>query len=107
MKLPGWSFVLVGLIVGGVSATMYFSGKTQMGLFLLVGVAMTVFGLIRAYIDSTSSEARTNERAALEKELPSNNPRTYSLSTIPRVCGTCGTKNNPRASFCGHCGHRL
>jgi sulfite exporter TauE/SafE len=104
MKMSGWYFVVVGLIVGGVSWVMYADGK-KMGLFVLAGVAMLVFGLLRVYMDSGTS--KESERARLERELPSNNPRKYSLSTIPRVCSTCSAKNNPLANFCGHCGQRL
>ncbi len=104
MKMSGWYFVVVGIIVGGVSWVMYADGK-KMGLFVLAGVAMVVFGLLRAYMDRGIKGE--SERSRLERELPSNNPRNYSLSTIPRVCGMCSTKNNPRANFCGHCGQRL
>jgi len=104
MGMSGWAFIFVGALVSGVSWWMVNSGK-KMGLFLVVGVGMLVFGLIKLYIDKPSSAK--NNREALERELPSNNPRNYSLSTIPRVCGMCSTKNNPRANYCGHCGQRL
>ena len=42
MKMSGWYFVVVGIIVGGVSWVMYADGK-KMGLFVLAGVAMVVF----------------------------------------------------------------
>lgn len=104
MALPGWMFVVVGAIVSGVSWWMVNRGE-KMSLFLVVGIGMLVFGLIKLYIDRPSS--RDQERAALERELPGNKPRDYSLSTIPRVCSMCSAKNNPRANYCGHCGSRL
>ena len=105
MKLSGWLFVIAGVIVGGVSGLMYFNGKSKLGLFLLAGIAMTVFGIIRVFIDRVGPNEK--EREKLARELPSAQARNYTLSTIPRICGMCSSKNNPQASFCGHCGHRL
>jgi hypothetical protein len=104
MKLSGWWFLLAGALVAGVSAVMVMRGA-KFTLFLLAGVAMAVFGVLRLYLDRGVRAER--ERGRLERELPSSRPRNYSLSTIPRICSMCGTKNNPLANYCGHCGNRI
>jgi branched-subunit amino acid ABC-type transport system permease component len=102
MKMSGWWFVVVGVLVTVVSWSLMVAQKGKMGLFLFVGVAMLVFGIARLFIDRT-----VERKAPAHEPLVTQTPRTYSLHTIPRVCGICGAKNNPRANFCGHCGHRL
>lgn len=104
MRLHGFVWLIIGIVVAAVSFVMMQRGQ-KMTLFLYVGIAMAVFGLWRLYIDKGESKETTEERRAkLAQQLPQGQT---PLTQIPRVCGMCGTKNSPRANYCGFCGNKL
>jgi hypothetical protein len=55
MKLPGWAYILVGLVVGGVSAYMYkFVPKdgqpnNAMAFFFFVGMIFILIGIVKVF----------------------------------------------------------
>lgn len=102
MRLAGLVFVVVGLIVAGMSWFLIARGQ-KLHLFLFVGIVMAVFGLWRMLVDQDAPEPRRRQHPS-EQTMPA-----YAAhgNQIPRMCSACGTKNNPRANFCGNCGARL
>jgi hypothetical protein len=104
MRLSGIVFLAIGAVVAIASFLLSAQGQ-KMKLFMFVGIAMAVFGAIRFYVDRTVQPEQVDERRA---KMASDLPHVHRpLSEIPRVCSTCHTKNNPKANFCGHCGHKL
>lgn len=128
MKLPGWSFVVVGLGVGLLSLRQVLAGQ-KMGLFLLVGIGMLVYGLIRMFQESREGKADKEHEPLVHGGMHPHRPHpshaahsTHPHAThhaphhapahthahqIPRICSTCHARNNPHANYCGHCGNKI
>jgi hypothetical protein len=103
MKLGGIVFLLIGIVVAGSSFFLMQKGQ-KMQLFMYTGIAMAVFGAIRSYTEQSEPKDRAEHRKQLEQQLPNSMLHNHQL---PRVCGSCHTRNNPKANYCGHCGSRL
>jgi hypothetical protein len=102
MRLSGIVFLVVGGVVAFFSWYLQNKNGSKMTLFLVVGLAMAVFGAIRMYLDRGAPKHEAEMRASLDKMT-----QHHHFNEIPRVCSTCQTKNNPKARFCGHCGNKL
>ncbi len=110
-RLSGAVFVLVGLVVAGLSLILIRRGQ-KMHLFLIAGLAMAVFGAWRLFVDKSDPQekpknSRHSQRESLQRVLDEEFAQKRSLNQLPRVCARCSTKNNPRANFCGNCGAQL
>lgn len=106
MRIAGPIFLVIGAIVAVASWILLKQGQ-KMSLFMYAGIAMAVFGLARTFIDSSLPKRQHTHHAHLERDLQQQFSERRSLAQIPRVCGMCGTRNHPRANFCGNCGNRL
>lgn len=102
MQLSGWVFVIVGLIV---SVASFIIGWPKMAIFVIVGVGMTLFGIIRLATNRGEHHAAKEHHA--HHESMREFPEQRHNHQIPKTCAMCKARNHPRANFCGHCGNRL
>ena len=116
MEIPGWAYLLVGLIVTVVS---YYVNSVQstgkMILFLGIGIILMIVGIIKIVFGSfkqinkdtgrnkSGSANQLNQNQSSQKDT-----RGFRASTVPGVkyCRNCGQILRMSDNFCARCGNR-
>ncbi len=116
MALPSWSFLVVGLGISLLSLRQVLAGE-KMGIFIVVGIGMIIYGIVRMIRERSSSKnidkheplvhGGMHARHTAGQGQENGNHMHAHATQIPRVCSSCGAKNNPRANYCGHCGNKI
>lgn len=102
-KIPGWVFLLIGLIVVFVSFILPESKK--MIPFIIIGIVFMFIGIIRSIFNKEPK--RLDDTDALntyqQKMIgPDGNPVKIQVK-----CYRCGVVVNPHYRYCHNCGTRL
>ena len=95
----------------GVGLLVIVAGVFIQGLraFIVVGVFFVAIGVFRTISGGRSGKNLVNEHT-YHRVHPRNEQTVIKESSsglTGRTCFVCGAKNNAKANFCGHCGHRL
>ena len=122
--MPSWSFLVVGGGISLLSLRQVLVGQ-KMGIFIVVGIAMLIYGIIRMVRERSARKAAETHEPLVHGGMHPQHPRhsvhgggaggaagtsavgAVHAHQIPRMCGTCSAKNNPRANYCGNCGNKI
>lgn len=92
-KIPPAAWLLVGAAVTIVSII-----KDELRIFVIPGVAFVLWGLAKPLMAS--------RKASAPDHTYNTKPHGPDEPTRKR-CYVCSARNNAKANYCGHCGHKL
>ena len=113
--LPYWIFLVAGGLIAGYAGFIVLQGAENanaMNLFLYIGLAFILVGLIKLIFALTSKKSLTDEITQIpqinkqEQKINKyyNNPNTQQQFIY---CSKCGARSFASATFCSRCGARL
>jgi hypothetical protein len=108
MQIPGYVFVLIGVIVSLVS---WFSPGLK--VFVIAGVGFILWGLFRILSSKFLNRGKKLEQN-LQQKAQEINPKhikkeqnTVHMHPTVIACPSCGLKHYSHANYCQHCGTRI
>jgi hypothetical protein len=110
--LDGRIFVAIGLIVFVVSLIYTLSGSKKLALFLILGIGLAIYGLIRW--NKQGSEKKNKHKAVQQRlhrdrnQVRQTNRSSFSMQPQQghKYCKNCGSVVRQSDNFCGRCGGR-
>ena len=95
-RINGWVYTIIG---AAVSIYSYVVNPEKLRLFIWVGIAAVVFGLIRVVIDNMNNPTT--------KPVHHKHHNNTRQPIAKNFCSSCGTAVHDFQNFCHNCGQRF
>lgn len=102
--IPGWVYILIGLIVLVVSFLL--QQDTNFVVFIAVGIIFLSIGIIKSIFARHKSKQKLDDTDALNT-YQQKMTDSDGASKIQVRCYRCGVIVNPHFRYCHNCGTRL
>jgi len=106
MKISSPAYLIIGLIISGISWLIEFKSGKSMMLFFYIGLLFIVVGVfkivIKLILPKESPEQKPTVQSVLTQQQQQQN-KPFSI----KACHRCKVRVNPSNNFCYQCGTRL
>lgn len=104
MKIPGWAYLLVGIIVGGVSGYIYkFIPKNgqpngAMAVFFFIGMIFILVGIVKLFFKKmdVQAEASSVVRETSFKDTPTPLSKEQQINRVEQQITRAYQRENPQ-----------
>lgn len=106
MKIPGWTYILIGVVIGGISGYIYkFVPKNgepnmAMALFFFIGIIFIIVGVIKIFFMKMDNDQDANFRNA-KKELSRHVPMSAHNNRVEAHINKLYNQGNTQSAQSG------